>query len=191
MKRSFDLAAALAGLVLAAPAILVLVILIRRDTPGPGLFGQQRVGRRGRPFRCWKLRTMHADTPERPSHEIGTSQVTRVGAWLRRRKLDELPQLWNIVRGEMSFVGPRPCLPSQTALIEERERRGVFAVRPGITGLAQINDIDMSDPVRLAEIDADYVRRRSFAFDMAILIRTVFAGAGAGDRVRLDGNRQP
>jgi O-antigen biosynthesis protein WbqP len=99
---------------------------------------------------------------------------------LRRTKLDELPQLLNIIRGEMSFVGPRPCLPTQTELIEERRRRGVFEARPGLTGLAQVQNIDMSDPPRLAEVDAAYLATRSFRNDLGILYRTFFGGRSRG-----------
>lgn len=103
---------------------------------------------------------------------------------LRRTKLDELPQLWNVLWGEMSLVGPRPCLPTQELLVEERRARGVLALRPGITGLAQVDGIDMSDPVRLARRDADYLQSASFAGDILLLFKT-FLGRGGGDRVRI------
>lgn len=185
MERAFDIVGAAFGLLVAAIPIAVLVLLIRRESEGPGIFSQQRVGREGRPFYCHKLRTMRSGTPNTPTHEVSAAQITPLGAVLRRTKLDELPQLWNVLRGEMSFVGPRPCLPSQTTLIEERQKRGVLSLRPGITGLAQINSIDMSDPVRLAEKDAEYLRTRSFGLDLTILFRTVFQRAGSGDRVRV------
>lgn len=184
MKRTFDLVGAVCGLLVVWPVILVFVVLIRGQSHGPGIFSQERIGRGGRVFVCHKLRTMQQGTPNVPTHMASAAQVTPIGSFLRKTKLDELPQLWNVLRGEMSFVGPRPCLPSQAALIEERQKRGVFAIRPGITGLAQINGIDMSDPVKLAEKDAEYVRTRSFARDLAILFKTVFGGAGSGDLVR-------
>lgn len=184
MKRAFDIAAATGGLLVAALPIAILVLLIRRESDGPGIFSQQRVGRDGRLFYCHKLRTMRTGTPNVPTHDVQAAQITPIGAFLRRTKLDELPQLWNVLTGEMSFVGPRPCLPSQTTLIDEREKRGVLSLRPGITGLAQINDIDMSDPLRLAEKDAEYLRARSFGLDLSILFRTVFQRAGSGDRVK-------
>lgn len=183
MKRLLDLVAALAGLVVAGPILAVLALLIRRESAGPAIFAQERVGKDGRLFICRKLRTMSAEAPNVPTHEMGTAHITRLGAVLRRTKLDELPQLWNILRGEMSFVGPRPCLPSQRQLIEERRARGVLSLLPGITGLAQVNDIDMSDPVRLAEKDAEYLRTRSFWGDIGLIFRTV-GGAGSGDRIR-------
>ncbi len=184
MKRAFDIAAAVGGLLVAALPIAILVLLIRRESEGSGIFSQQRVGRDGRLFYCHKLRTMRTGTPNVPTHDVQAAQITPIGALLRRTKLDELPQLWNVLTGEMSFVGPRPCLPSQTTLIEERKKRGVLSLRPGITGLAQINDIDMSDPLRLAEKDAEYLRARSFGLDLSILFRTVFQRAGSGDRVK-------
>ncbi|MEF2552068.1 sugar transferase [Aurantimonas sp. A2-1-M11] len=183
MKRLFDFTASLAGLICLGWLIGVLAIFVRRDSEGPGIYAQPRVGRDGRVFTCYKLRTMHRATASAASHETPASAVTALGRRLRSWKLDELPQLWNVLRGEMSFVGPRPCLPSQTLLIEERARRGVLAVRPGITGEAQVQGVDMSDPVRLAEIDARYVASRSFLSDLKLILRTV-AGGGRGDRVR-------
>jgi len=109
--------------------------------------------------------------------------VTPLGRWLRRLKLDELPQLWNVLRGDMSLVGPRPCLPSQTELIAERRARGVYALRPGITGVAQVAGVDMSDPPRLAALDATYLATVSAAADLRLLLATV-RGAGRGDRIR-------
>lgn len=184
IKRTFDLTGAAIGLLVAWPVMLVLVVLIRRESDGPGIFAQERVGRHGRRFRCYKLRTMRKDAPSVPTHQAAAAQITRLGRVLRSAKLDELPQLWNVFKGEMSFVGPRPCLPSQVELVEARRARGVLDIRPGITGLAQIEDIDMSDPVRLAVKDEEYVRRQSLGLDLAILFRTVFKGAGSGDRVR-------
>lgn len=174
VKRTFDFAAALVGLLIAWPLVVVLALLIRRGSDGPGILSQTRVGKNGRPFQCYKLRTMRKDAPQVPTHDAPPSLVTPIGAFLRRSKLDELPQLWNVLRGDMSLVGPRPCLPSQAELIAERQRRGVLALRPGITGLAQVAGIDMSDPIRLAEKDAEYLHRQSFLLDLWILYRTVF-----------------
>jgi len=183
MKKLFDILVAAVGLVVASPVIGILAILIRRESEGPAFFSQDRVGLNGRLFRCHKLRTMTVNAPNVPTHHASSTHITKLGALLRRTKLDELPQLWNIVRGEMSFVGPRPCLPSQAQLIEERQQRGVLRILPGITGLAQVNDIDMSDPVRLANKDAEYLATRSFFGDLNLIYRTVFQRAGAGDRV--------
>lgn len=162
--------------------LLFLVLAVRLESSGPGFFRQVRVGRHRRPFVCYKIRTMALGTPEAGTHEVAASAVTRVGRFLRATKLDELPQLLNVVRGEMAFVGPRPCLPSQVELVEARDRLGVFEVLPGITGLGQIRGIDMSDPDRLARCDAEYVRARNLRLDLSILWAT-FRGAGGGDRV--------
>lgn len=183
MKRSFDLVVATIGLLASLPLILVLVVAIRRDSRGPAFFFQERVGKDGRIFICCKLRTMSFGMKDVPTHMADGSQVTEVGAFLRRTKLDELPQLWNVLRGEMSLVGPRPCLPSQIELIEERRKRGVLALLPGITGVAQVEGIDMSNPVSLAEIDAEYIGMVSFSGDIGLIWRTLFKGEGQGDRV--------
>jgi O-antigen biosynthesis protein WbqP len=117
---------------------------------------------------------MYVGTPSLPSHEAPANSVTSVGGILRKFKLDELPQFWNVLKGEMSLVGPRPCLPTQTELIECRKRLGVLAALPGITGLAQIRGIDMSNPKLLAETDATYLRTASFWLDLRILIGTLY-----------------
>lgn len=174
MNRALELVAATAGFVITAPVVLLMMIAVRVNSAGPAILSQWRVGQGERPFRCHKIRTMHVGTATVPTHMVGAAQVTRLGKFLRKTKLDELPQLLNIIRGEMSFVGPRPCLPTQTELIEERRRRGVFAARPGLTGLAQVQNIDMSDPPRLAEVDATYLATRSFRNDVGILYRTFF-----------------
>jgi O-antigen biosynthesis protein WbqP len=183
LKRGFDFVASLLGLIVLSPVIVVLIVAVRATSPGPGVFTQMRVGRHGVPFACHKLRTMAAGTAAVPTHEAAASSITSLGRVMRGTKLDELPQLLNVLRGEMSFVGPRPCLPSQTELIELRRAAGVLEVRPGITGLAQIQGIDMSDPPKLAEVDAAYVRSASFFGDLHILFATVFGAKGQGDRV--------
>lgn len=179
VKRAFDLVGAGLGLIVLWPVILAAVIAIRLNSPGPGILAQRRIGRNRREFTCYKLRTMHANTAQLPTHQVGASALTSIGGFLRRSKLDELPQLYNVVRGEMSLVGPRPCLPSQTELIDARSRRGALSVPPGITGLAQVHGIDMSDPVRLACTDAVYARTRSFGGDLRLILQTL-TGAGVG-----------
>ena len=182
-KRAFDLAVAVALALPAAAVVGLAAVAVRWDSPGPALFRQTRVGRGNRPFTLYKLRTMAASTEHRASHEVSPVQITRVGRLLRSTKLDELPQLLNVLRGDMSLVGPRPCLPVQRELIEARERRGVHRLRPGITGPAQIEGIDMSTPERLAEADAAYLDVRTLSTDARILMRT-FIGAGRGDAVK-------
>lgn len=153
MLRVFDLFFSALGLVLASPLLVFLTIAGAFDTGSP-LFRQTRVGRNRKPFTLVKFRTMRPDTAQVATHLADASSITPWGRLLRRTKLDELPQLWNVLKGEMSLVGPRPCLFSQAQLIEARGRLGVFGARPGITGLAQIRGIDMSTPDLLAVTDA-------------------------------------
>jgi lipopolysaccharide/colanic/teichoic acid biosynthesis glycosyltransferase/nucleoside-diphosphate-sugar epimerase len=183
LKRAFDVTLAAAAFPFAVPVILACIAAIKATSPGPGIFRQLRVGLNEQTFTCYKLRTMYADTRDVPSHEASTSSVTPIGRWLRRLKFDELPQLWNILHGEMSFVGPRPCLPSQTDLVAARRSRGLYAIRPGITGVSQVAGVDMSDPEKLAELDETYLDDMSIAADVRLIVATAF-GAGQGDRVR-------
>ena len=180
--RFLDIVLSVIGLVVAAPLMLVLWLLGWWDTRSP-LFRQERVGRHQRPFTLVKFRTMRLDTASVATHLAEASAVTPLGRFLRRTKLDELPQLWNVLKGEMSLVGPRPCLPNQGELIAERQKRGVFDVRPGITGLAQVKGIDMSEPVRLAEVDERMIRTLTLKDYFRYLVLTV-TGKGGGDRVR-------
>ena len=182
-KRLFDLVLAFVLVLPAALLCLVCVVAIRREDSAPAMFKQVRVGRDRRLFTLYKLRTMSVDTGDRASHEVSTTQITRVGRILRRIKFDELPQLVNVLKGDMSFVGPRPCLPSQDVLVAERDRRGVYVVRPGITGPAQLSGIDMSTPVELAEADATYATHVGFVDDLRYIYRTAL-GRGSGDAVR-------
>lgn len=175
-KKIFDLAGAAVLLVATSPILLLAILAVRASSPGPVIFSQTRIGRDGALFRCHKLRTMYQGTPSLPSHETPASAVTSVGKSLRKFKLDELPQLWNVLCGEMSLVGPRPCLPTQTELIEFRSRLGVLQALPGMTGLAQIRGIDMSNPRLLAETDAIYLRTASFWLDLRILFGTLYRG---------------
>ena len=180
--RFLDVVLSGLGLVVTAPLMLVLWLLGWRDTRSP-LFRQERVGRHQRPFTLVKFRTMRLDTASVATHLAEASAVTPFGRFLRRTKLDELPQLWNVLKGEMSLVGPRPCLPNQEELIAERQKRGVFEVPPGITGLAQVNGIDMSEPARLAEVDERMIRTLTLKDYFRYLVLTV-TGKGSGDRVR-------
>ncbi|MFL0415839.1 sugar transferase [Sphingomonas sp. 179-A 2A2 NHS] len=182
-KRLFDLTLTMLLAVPATLACVVAAFLIWLDDRANPFFVQLRLGRDGRPFRLVKLRTMRIGTGDRPSHETGRHHITRVGAFLRRTKLDELPQLWNVLHGDMSFVGPRPGLPSQTALAESRRRHGVDQLTPGITGVSQVRGLDMSTPEQLAETDAAYLTDWSVLRDIRLLIRTA-VGGGRGDAVR-------
>jgi O-antigen biosynthesis protein WbqP len=183
MLRLLDLVFSITGLVLGAPLLLAIYVVGLFDTGSP-LFRQERVGRDQRPFTLVKFRTMRPDTASVASHLADASAITRLGVFLRRAKLDELPQLWNVLKGEMSLVGPRPCLFNQTELIAERHSLGVFEVRPGITGLAQVSNIDMSTPKLLAEIDAQMLQNLTLAQYFKYIFMTV-GGKGAGDRVKI------
>ncbi|WP_240222216.1 sugar transferase [Rheinheimera hassiensis] len=180
--RLLDIIFAFFGLVFGFPVLVILTIIGLFDTGSP-IFRQQRVGRHKKPFTLVKFRTMKPDTAHVASHLASSSAITPFGGFLRKSKLDELPQLWNVLKGEMSLVGPRPCLFNQQELINEREQRGVLNARPGITGLAQVNDIDMSTPQLLAETDAKMLAQLSVADYFKYIFMTV-AGKGSGDRVR-------
>lgn len=182
-KRALDLLLALVLAVPATMACIAFAILILVLDRSPPLFRQQRVGQDGRLFRLYKLRTMRTGSPNLPTHEASLSYVTRLGGFLRRVKADELPQLINVLRGEMSFVGPRPCLPTQIELISRRESLGVTSLRPGITGVSQIQGLDMSQPEMLSISDATYLTRWSMRRDLSILSHTIL-GRGSGDALR-------
>ncbi len=184
MLRFFDILAAFFGLLFLFPLFLLLLFLGFRDTGSP-LFFQVRVGRSQKPFTLVKFRTMKTNTESVASHLVAASAVTKFGQFMRRSKLDELPQLWNVLKGDMSLVGPRPNLENQLELIEERQKRGVYSVRPGITGLAQIQDIDMSTPELLAKTDAEMIHSLNLASYLRYILLTI-QGKGQGDRVRKD-----
>jgi O-antigen biosynthesis protein WbqP len=179
--RVFDIILSATGLVAASPLLALLLIVGLFDTGSP-LFRQMRLGQWKKPFTLVKFRTMRLDTKQVATHLADVAAVTPFGRFLRRTKLDELPQLWNVLKGEMSLVGPRPCLLNQEELIEARERLGVFVARPGITGLAQVNEIDMSTPQLLAETDACMLASLGLK-DYAIYIFMTVVGKGSGDRV--------
>lgn len=182
MIRFFDCFFSLLGLIIGAPVLFLLYLIGLFDTGSP-LFKQERVGRHKKPFVLIKFRTMKIDTSSVATHLADASAITQFGHFLRKSKLDELPQLWNVLKGEMSLVGPRPGLFNQEELIQERAKRGIYAVRPGITGLAQINDIDMSVPVLLAETDQKMVQTLTILDYFKYIAQTVL-GKGSGDRVK-------
>lgn len=181
MIRFFDLIFSLIGLVLLSPIVIVLLVIGYFDTGSP-VFCQERVGKNKKPFNLYKFRSMHVDTKSVATHLANYSAVTKYGAFLRKSKLDELPQLWNVLLGDMSLVGPRPNLFNQSALIQERDSRGVYQVVPGITGLSQINKIDMSTPQLLAETDAKMTNQLTVVKYFYYIIATVL-GKGSGDRM--------
>lgn len=175
MKRMFDIAMALwAGLLLCLP-LLAIWLVVRLTSPGPALYWSDRVGRHNRIFSMPKFRTMRIGTPAVATHLLTDpdTYLTPVGSFLRKSSLDELPQLWSILVGDMSFVGPRPALFNQDDLVALRTARGVHELLPGLTGWAQVNGRDGISIPDKVELDAEYLRRRSIAFDIHILWLTV------------------
>lgn len=162
---------------------IILWFVIRLSSRGPAFFVQQRVGKKGLLFNCYKFRTMSIGTENVGTHDVNKNSITSIGKFLRSSKLDELPQIINIMRGELSLVGPRPGLPVQKELLKARKLFDVCEVLPGITGLSQINNIDMSTPDKLAEWDKRYIAMRSIPSELKIIILTFF-GRGAGDKVK-------
>lgn len=177
-KRVIDLMLAILLLPFVGPLMLALAILIRLDSAGPAIYRQDRVGAFGSVFTFYKFRTMYVGTPVLSTAEMQERQIkpyTRIGPFLRKTSLDELPQLFNIIKGEMSFVGPRPALPSQVDVNALRKQHGVDAVRPGITGLAQARGRDDLDVATKVSYDAEYCRNMSLLFDVKIVLETVGA----------------
>ncbi len=181
MTRIFDILFSFFGILILSPIILLLLTIGFFDTGSP-LFRQERVGINQKPFYLLKFRSMHINAPSVATHLASVDSITPFGRFLRRSKLDELPQLCNVLVGDMSLVGPRPNLFNQTELIEERQKRGVYGIRPGITGLAQIKKIDMSTPKLLAEMDARMISQLNMWYYFKYIFLTVF-GKGFGDRV--------
>ena len=180
--RIFDILFSLIGLVVLSPILLVLVIIGFFDTGIP-MFRQERVGRGKKPFQLMKFRSMHLNAPSVATHLASANSITTFGSFLRKSKLDELPQLWNVLMGDMSLVGPRPNLFNQEEVIKERDSHAVYSIRPGITGLAQINKIDMSTPKLLAETDAKMIQELNTLGYFKYIFLTVF-GNGFGDRIK-------
>jgi lipopolysaccharide/colanic/teichoic acid biosynthesis glycosyltransferase len=202
-KRAADLVLSLAAIIMLTPLLLVLWLLVRSTSSGPALFRQERLGRDKRPFTLLKLRTMYTDNDDRIHRDYVTGllsadgaaragatglfkleadpRVTWLGGWLRRSSLDELPQLINVLKGEMSLVGPRPVLPWEADMFGQPYQRR-FAVKPGMTGLWQVSGRNRLSMREALELDVEYVARRSFMFDLVILFRTVPAVFGGGAR---------
>ena len=185
MHRFLDLVFSLTGLFCLSPLLVIIFVALLLDTRSSPLFCQERIGRNEKPFNLFKFRTMSKDTKSIATHLVDTSAITTLGHFLRKTKLDELPQLWNVLKGEMSLVGPRPGLLNQLELKNARKRLNVFIARPGITGLAQINNIDMSTPELLAETDAKMIKDLSvFSYFKYILLAVL--GKGQGDAAKSD-----
>lgn len=182
MTRFFDIIFSLFGILILFPIGLVIFILGLFDTGSP-IFSQERVGKNKKSFKLFKFRTMSLDTKSVATHLAQKSSVTKLGSFLRKSKLDELPQLVNVIKGDMSLVGPRPNLFNQEELIKERTDKGIYDYLPGITGLAQINEIDMSTPKLLAEKDSEMFRDFSIKKYFYYIFSTV-GGKGKGDRIK-------
>ncbi|MEZ9128850.1 sugar transferase [Vibrio splendidus] len=182
MIRMIDFLASFFGLLFLSPILLIVFILGLFDTGSP-IFVQVRVGKKQKPFKLIKFRTMAVDTKSVASHLSSNSSITKLGAFLRRTKLDELPQLINVVKGEMSLVGPRPNLFNQQELINERDSRGIYDVLPGITGLAQVKIIDMSTPELLAITDKKMIDTLTLKNYFKYIIMTA-TGSGSGDAIK-------
>lgn len=184
IKRLMDILVSAIALLALSPLLLVLMLLIRLDSPGSPVFCQTRIGRGGKPFTIYKLRTMRTTAPK----SVATSElanasahITRLGAFLRKTSLDELMQFVNILRGDMSLVGPRPLVPEETAVHDERMRRGAYKVRPGVTGWAQVNGRDLVNAGKKAEMDQHYAENVSLSLDVRIITRTVvYVLSGSG-----------
>ena len=175
MKRFFDLTASLAAATVLGAPILAVALAVRMTSPGPALYWSNRVGRHNRIFKMPKFRSMRVDTPAVATHLLDNPSqwLTPIGSFLRKSSLDELPQLWSILKGDMSFVGPRPALFNQDDLIALRTETGVDQLVPGLTGWAQVNGRDELPIAQKVDWDVDYLKRRSFLFDLKILWMTV------------------
>jgi len=182
MTRLFDILFSFVGLLLLSPLLIIILIIGFFDTGSP-IFKQERVGRGKMPFGLVKFRSMYMNAPSVATHLASAKSITSFGGFLRKSKLDELPQLWNVLIGDMSLVGPRPNLFNQEELIVERQKLGIYDVRPGITGLAQVNQIDMSTPKLLAETDAEMIKNFNSINYLRYIILTVL-GKGKGDRIK-------
>ncbi|MFC3069467.1 sugar transferase [Phenylobacterium soli] len=183
MKRVIDILAGLGGLVALSPLLLGLALAVRLDSPGPSLHWSKRVGRGNRLFAMPKFRTMRTDTPDVATHLLADPErwITPLGRFLRRTSLDELPQLWSVLKGDMSLVGPRPALFNQDDLVALRTEAGVDALRPGLTGWAQINGRDELPIPEKVRLDREYLERMSLGFDLKIILGTAaaaFSGRG-------------
>jgi O-antigen biosynthesis protein WbqP len=183
LKRALDIAGGLAGLIVLSPLLAGLALAVRLGSPGPALHWSRRVGRRNRIFAMPKFRTMRTGAPDVATHLLADPDqwVTPLGRFMRRTSLDELPQLWSVLKGDMSLVGPRPALFNQDDLVALRTADGVDALRPGLTGWAQINGRDELPIPEKARLDREYLERMSMAFDLRILaVTAVSALSGRG-----------
>ncbi len=173
IKRLCDIAFAISLLLFLFPLSIILALIIKIQDGGPSIFSQKRVGKNGQEFMFYKFRSMPVNTPSVESHETKKIQITPFGKFIRRTNLDELPQVYNVLKGDMSFIGPRPSLPSQKDLIEMRRANGSLFFQPGLTGWAQVNAYDGMPPEQKAIFDGEYAKRCSIFFDLLILLKTI------------------
>ena len=177
LKRTIDIILSFLGLLILSPVFLIIIIAVKIDDPGPAFFKQKRVGIHKTYFNLYKFRSMKVNTPDIPTHLLKNPEqyISRVGGFLRRTSLDELPQMWNILKGNMSIIGPRPALWNQDDLVAERDKYGANDVRPGLTGWAQINGRDeLEIPVK-AKFDGEYVKNLCFGFDCKCFMETILS----------------
>lgn len=172
-KRVLDVTLSGASLLTLSPLLALTATAIRVEDGGPAIFKQDRVGRDGRPFTIYKFRSMPITATDIPSGDLQTPPITRVGSLIRRTNADELPQLWNILKGDMSIVGPRPPLPAQTDVVSGRRANGSLGLRPGLTGLAQVNAYDGMPATEKTRLDGEYGKKISFRIDAGIILRTM------------------
>ena len=179
-KRLSDVVLSLSALIVLAPVMIVCALIIKHEDKGPALFTQKRIGIHKKPFSMYKFRSMRTDTPhDIPTHLLENPEqyILHCGKWMRKYSVDELPQIFNILRGDMSIVGPRPALWNQYDLIAERDKYGANDIKPGLTGWAQINGRDELEISEKARLDGEYLKRESFTFDLMCIWRTVFKAA--------------
>lgn len=172
LKRLIDIIASLLAIVLLSPIMLVVALLVKLQDGGPPIFKQTRVGRHGNEFLFFKFRSMPVSTPNVESSDVRKLTVTPLGKVIRRTNLDELPQLFNILKGDMSLIGPRPPIPGQAGLVALRRENGALALRPGLTGWAQVNSYDYMPEEEKARLDGEYAQRISLWMDIQIVFRT-------------------
>ena len=177
IKRGLDIFLSLFAIILLALPMLIVAVVIKIDDPGPAIFKQKRVGKDKKLFKLYKFRSMKMNTPELPTHLLKNPEqyISKVGQFIRKTSIDELPQLFNILIGQMSIIGPRPALWTQADLIAERDQYGANDIRPGLTGWAQINGRDELDIETKARLDGEYAEKLSFAFDLKCFFGTVKA----------------
>tara|TARA_Y100001978_G_scaffold198525_1_gene211106 strand:+ start:192 stop:758 length:567 start_codon:yes stop_codon:yes gene_type:complete len=180
--RLLDIVISLFALIIFFPLMFIIFCLIFLENRSP-IFLQKRVGKNMREFNLIKFRTMPLGTKSCPTHLVNISNITKLGSFLRKSKLDEIPQFWNVLKGEMTLVGPRPCLFSQKDLLKERQALNIHKIKPGITGVAQIKGIDMSNPLLLAETEYEMIKNLNL-FNYIYLLLLTFIGNGIGDKTR-------